>query len=408
MKFSIIVPAFNEEGSIEDLARRCAALDPAALAVESIEVIVVDDGSTDATAKKARAVDGVSVISHPGNRGYGAAIKTGFEHSHGDLLGFLDGDGTCDPAFFQTLLHELQERSLDCALGSRMHPGSKMPALRFLGNRFFRGLVSALGGEGVSDVASGMRVLRRDSLERFYPLPDGLHFTPAMSVRAILDPQITIGEIEMPYEERVGKSKLSVVGDGLRFLRVILETALTYRPLRMLGFTAGLFALFAAALLGLELGGPAAPLQFYIERNFIADWMVFRLMLVAVLLASSVFLITLGLVAQSLVGLINRESEAIPDEPGLRTAILDRLPLWGGLSIFAALLINKRPLVSYWQTGEIPGEFWVFPVVGGLFAIVGIELLAFWVVNQIAAQLRERERYRGRFADSAIKRNPTL
>ncbi|MFH2202527.1 MAG: glycosyltransferase family 2 protein [Elusimicrobiota bacterium] len=396
MIFSIVIPAYNEEGSVQEILRRSLAagghLVAAGAGVTEVEVILVSDGSSDRTEELARGIAGVKVIAYPHNRGYGAAIKTGFAAARGEWLSFLDADGTCDPEFFHELLAAAREEGLDVVLGSRMHPGSKMPPVRVLGNWIFRTIVNLIGESDVTDTASGMRILRRSALDRLAPLPDGLHFTPAMSVRAILDPELKIGERPMPYEERVGRSKLSVLRDGVRFLRVILETALTYRPLKFFGWAAAALALPAVLLLLLRLGGPTeAPVPFYISRGRIEDWMFFRLILTSVLFASSVFLLSLGLVAQSLVGIINHE-KAAPD--GWPRAVTDRFALWGALSLAAALVINKRPLLSYWRTGEIPAEFWVFPVAGALFVLIGLQLLAFYVVAGLSRLLWERERYR--------------
>jgi len=396
MKFSIIIPAYNEENAVEDILRRslksAEMLKSAGLGIEDVEIILVSDGSHDRTEERARKVSGIQVIAYPKNRGYGAAIKTGFEAAKGDWVGFLDSDGTCAPDFFKDLIEKGQKEGLDVVLGSRLHPGSKMPPVRVFGNVIFRTVVSLIAGEAVGDVASGMRVMRRDALDRLYPLPDGLHFTPAMSVRAILDPELKIGELPMPYEERVGRSKLSVVVDGLRFLSIILQTAITYRPALFFFFVAAALAAPAFGLLLLRLGAPtAAPVPFYIENQRIADWMLFRLILIMVLLATAVFLVSLGAVAQSLIRIINHEREGFP---GLAGKFMAGFPLWGILSLGAALFIVRRPLTHYWMDGTIPQFHWVFPVVAALFAIIGCEFLAFYVVSGIARLLWERERFR--------------
>jgi len=88
----------------------------------------------------------------------------------------LDADGTCDPGFFKELLQALVRQKRDIMMGSRLHPESRMPPVRYAGNWAFRTLVNAFGGPPVNDVASGMRVLRRSALTRLYPLPDGLGF----------------------------------------------------------------------------------------------------------------------------------------------------------------------------------------------------------------------------------------
>ena len=120
-------------------------------------------------------------------------------------------------------------------LGSRLGGDSEMPWLRRLGNRFFASMLTLFSARRVRDTASGMRVLRRSALPRLMPLPDGLHFTPAMSARAVLSGDLGIVEVGMPYRERAGQSKLKVWRDGLRFLRVIVEETLRHRPGRLLG-----------------------------------------------------------------------------------------------------------------------------------------------------------------------------
>src|SRR5438309_2266788 len=84
-------------------------------------------------------------------------------------------------------------------------------------------LLSLFSSARVRDTASGMRVLRRSSLRKLLPLPDGLHFTPAMSARGLMSRDLKIAEIDMPYHEREGKSKLRMMKDGTRFLKAIMD-----------------------------------------------------------------------------------------------------------------------------------------------------------------------------------------
>ena len=106
-----------------------------------------------------------------------------------------------------------------------MGRGSEMPLVRTSATASSPGSWARSSKRVVKDTASGMRVIRRDALENLYPLPDGLHFTPAMSARALLEDKLRLVEVPMPYAERVGRSKLSVVKDGIRFLTVILRAA---------------------------------------------------------------------------------------------------------------------------------------------------------------------------------------
>jgi glycosyltransferase involved in cell wall biosynthesis len=262
MTFLIAIPALNEEASIEAIIERSleARADITARSpITRVDITVVSDGSTDRTVSLARKYnDRINLIVFEENRGYGAAIQQAWLESDADLLGFLDADGTCDPKFFGDLAQALAVEGADVALGCRLNESSKMPPIRRAGNILFAGLLTVLSGRWVRDTASGMRVVRRDAYTRLRPLPTGLHFTPAMSARALLDrdAQVKLIEIDMPYHERVGDSKLKVGKDGLRFLNVITKTAIQYRPARVVTILG-----FATALAGGVALVLAAPIQ---------------------------------------------------------------------------------------------------------------------------------------------------
>jgi glycosyltransferase involved in cell wall biosynthesis len=268
---TIVIPALNEEEAIASTVERCLAACEEiqfAAGLELVELIVVSDGSTDRTAEIAESFDEVKLIVFEQNRGYGAAIKEGFRQGRGNLLGFIDADGTCDPRYFAQMCQAIVKDEADIALGSRMGPGSKMPAVRKLGNQMFASLLGLLCGQQVIDTASGMRVLRRRVLGLMYPLPDRLHFTPSMSARAMIN-GLRVVEIPMSYEERIGTSKLSVLGDGFRFLQTSFEGVLCYRPERlfMMGFSVCLIISFVLALY---------PLEYYTRFHRVEEWMIYR------------------------------------------------------------------------------------------------------------------------------------
>ena len=227
---SVVIPAYNEADGIAAIMERVLAVRPELAAVGvDLELVVVDDGSADRTAEIVAACPGARLVRHPTNRGYGAALKTGFNAARGDLLGFLDADGTYPPESFPDLCREALAGA-DLVVGSRRSGAeSEMPVVRRVGNLLWSNLVTLLGNHRVVDPASGMRVFRREALERLYPLPDGLNFTPVMSTRCIHE-ELKMVEVPIPYRERVGHSKLSVVGDGTRFLHSIVWTALSYNP----------------------------------------------------------------------------------------------------------------------------------------------------------------------------------
>ena len=112
---SVVIPALNEENGIDAILDRVLAQRAplAATGIDELEVIVVDDGSQDGTADRIRAYPDVRLIQHPVNRGYGAALKTGFNAATGDLLAFLDADGTYPPESFPTLCRAVEEQAAD-------------------------------------------------------------------------------------------------------------------------------------------------------------------------------------------------------------------------------------------------------------------------------------------------------
>ncbi len=273
MKLLIAIPALNEEKSIQSIIERCLSAKKDIVAnspASEVDITVVSDGSTDRTVELAsQFTDWIKLIVFKENRGYGAAIKEAWQQSDADLLSFLDADGTCDPRFFSQLCSAVICQNADVALGSRLNEESKMPWIRRVGNTLFAVILSVLSASRVRDTASGMRVVRRESLWKLLPLPDGMHFTPAMSARAVLSKDVRIVEIDMPYHEREGKSKLKAGKDGIRFLKTILETSFVYRPARPLAILGVLFLAIACALM-------AMPIAYYLRHHAVQEWMIYR------------------------------------------------------------------------------------------------------------------------------------
>ncbi len=254
MHFALVIPALNEEQAIADTLRRALASREKVLAqtpVEKMTVVFVNDGSTDRTQEivDQPEFDEVVKVRFEKNRGYGAAIKAGWQAVDAELVGFIDGDGTCDPDFCVNLVNRLEETKADVVLAGRLNPESQMPLIRKIGNIIFARLLGLVSGQDLTDSASGFRIVRRSSLKLMSPLPDGLHFTPAMSCICLLDPRLGIEEVPMPYKERVGRSKLSVVKDGFRFLFIILFSACCYSPIKtMIGASAIVGAMSGVAV----------------------------------------------------------------------------------------------------------------------------------------------------------------
>jgi glycosyltransferase involved in cell wall biosynthesis len=375
---SIVIPAYNEEDAIEEIVTRClAARGPITqkTGLGSVEVVVVDDGSKDRTRERASKFKEAKLISHPVNRGYGAALMTGFDNASGDYLSFLDADGTCDPLAFVDLYAALSAGRADMAVGNRLHEGSKMPKVREAGNRFYAAVISWLTGVPVGDSASGMRVFSRGLLPRLRPLPTGLHFTPAMTARAACM-GARIVESPIPYADRQGQSKLNVVADGLRFLSVILGIIFAYFPLRLFGPLGVFFGVVAAAY-GVE------PVRYYLEHHaLLLPDMIPRLLTIVTLTVCGLTALAFGLLAQRLSDIALGRPPGRLDDARLRLAAL----VSGLLLIVGGIALNSRVIVEYVTTRTIQTP-WVYVLVGGLAVISGTVLVCFGVTLGIVNHL---------------------
>jgi hypothetical protein len=383
---SVVIPAYNEEQGIADIIGRVLGVRGAlqGVGVDQLELLVVDDGSHDQTAQIAAGHAGVRLIRHPHNRGYGAALKTGFAQAAGELIGFLDADGTYPPEYFPQLCQAALTGS-DLAIGSRMAGAeSHMPLTRRVGNSFFAGLLSVIGRARVTDSASGMRVFRREILAALFPLPDGLNLTPVMSARALHE-QVRIAEVPIPYSERQGRSKLSVVRDGSLFLRSMVWTVLGYNPVRILGLL-GLGGVLFAALtaVGLALARLAGITQ-------LGPWGVAAVYAALVLGVTGVSVFSLGVTFNYLVALFHGR----PVRQGRFGQPLFKTPLerqfgWLGLAaVGLGLTLGGLSLGLSLRGWEI-ARLWLYLLGSALFVLMGVQLVISWVLSRVLEELSQQ------------------
>ncbi len=378
---SVVIPAYNEEHGIDAILERVLAQREALLAngVGDLEVIVVDDGSRDGTADRVLAIPGARLVRHTVNQGYGAALKTGFSEARGDLLAFLDADGTYPPEHVPNLCREALERDIDIVIGSRMlSRDSEMPLVRRIGNTIFASLLSLVGARRIWDSASGMRVLKRSALNSLYPLPDGLDFTPAMSTRALYE-DLRMVEVPIPYRERVGRSKLNVAKDGLRFFRSIMWTATLYNPLGIFG-AVGLLALLSALVLGFP------PVLYYLQNRSVPEDSIYRLMAVLVLSAAGVNVLAFALISRAIFNLLpGRRERRSPLPKPLQIGLA-----WIGLLLLLAGVGLMVPSGLEWlQTGHIT-HHWSYFAAGGTSILTGLQLTTWCVLLAMADDLTSR------------------
>lgn len=390
VQLTIVIPALDEEGAIASIIERCQASSPRIVAetgVDRVRIVVVSDGSTDRTAEIAQGYDGIEVVVFPKNRGYGAAIKAGWETGGGELLAFLDADGTCDPDYFIPMCRAALDDGQDVVLGCRMGADSEMPTVRRLGNTLYAVLLGFLSRRRVRDTASGMRVVRRTALPRLYPLPDGLHFTPAMSARALMDERIGIHEVDMSYSERVGESKLHVLRDGVRFLRVILSTVAYVRVSRL---TLPILAVLTLAALALI----AQPALFYAEHARLEEWMIYRILLSATLGTLAVTTLCLTVVTEHVSALTLMKYRALRDAARgpFRLENLRWVAVLGGLVWVVGLVLNLEGLGELLSTGEVEMH-WSRAMFGAFATINLAQLVGTLATLRIVEALSVRQPY---------------
>ena len=248
---SVVVPAYNEEQAIAaDLQSLQAEL---AGVPWTYELIVVNDGSADGTGPAARSVEGVRVIDHRRNRGYGAALKTGIRHATADIIVITDADGTYPPRYIPQLVECIQTGDCDMAVGARTGEDVKIPALRKPAKWFLTRLASFLAETPIPDLNSGLRAFRRSSLVPFLSiLPSGFSFTTTITL-AMLCSDLCVDYFPIDYLVRTGKSKIRPIRDTYNFITLVVKTICYFNPLKVFLPPSLLFVLGGSARLVYDL-----------------------------------------------------------------------------------------------------------------------------------------------------------
>lgn len=275
---SVVIPAKNEEASIGRVVGGVRDACPGA------EVIVVDDGSDDATGRVASEA-GAIVLRHPQSRGNGASVKKGARHASGDILVFLDADGQHDPQDIPRLLEPLAAGS-DLVIGARQS-GSQASVWRWFGNGLYNRIASWIVGQTIPDLTSGFRAARARPFREFlYLLPNGFSY-PTTSTMAFYRAGYVVSHVPIRAAQREGRSHIRLLRDGTRFLIIIFRVGTLYSPLKI-------FA--PASLLFLLLGGAYYAYTFLTVGRFTN--------LGALLFTSSVLIFLIGLVSEQITQLL--------------------------------------------------------------------------------------------------------
>jgi glycosyltransferase involved in cell wall biosynthesis len=283
---SVIVPAFNEGSAVAAVVSALRA------AAAWHEIIVVDDGSSDETGSHA-ATAGARIVSHPYNKGNGAAVKSGIRAASGEWILIIDADGQHHPADALRLVGHLGE--YDLVVGARTRETQATAARRW-GNDLLNALASYLAERRIPDLTSGFRAARRRALIEFlHLLPNGFS-TPTTTTLAFLRAGYNVRFEPIEARQRTGESKIRLASDGAKFFLILLKVVTIFSPLRI--FVPLSVATFA---LGLVYGVGNFVVQSRIPNGAV------------LLLMFSVMLFLVGLVSEQIATL--RFQGAPPDEP---------------------------------------------------------------------------------------------
>jgi glycosyltransferase involved in cell wall biosynthesis len=233
--YTVVIPARNEAGGLARLLPTLTKHVP-----QGSEIVVVNDGSEDATASACIA-HGVRLLSHPYPKGNGAAIKTGARAAKGDVLIFMDADGQHKPEDIPALLEKFAE-GYDMVIGARQD-GSQAGLHRAVANDIFSRFASWMVMQPIADLTSGFRVVRAARFRQFlYLLPNGFSY-PTTITMSFFRAGYSVAYVPINSPRRVsGSSHIHPMRDGLRFLLIIIKVGTLFSPLKLfLPVSAGFF-----------------------------------------------------------------------------------------------------------------------------------------------------------------------
>lgn len=224
---TVLIPAFNEEESITSTVEAIRKFEPY---VRALEIIVINDGSSDRTGEIARGLP-VTLLEHEINSGYGAALKYGLRSARHDFILIADADGTYPLEDIPRLLAEAQNYAM--VVGARTGAVVQVPTLRKPGKWIITRLAEYLSNRKIPDLNSGFRIFRKDVAIRYIELyPDGFSFTTTITL-AMLTNQYPVKFIPINYHKRVGKSSIKPLRDFTNFTILIIRICAYFKPLNV-------------------------------------------------------------------------------------------------------------------------------------------------------------------------------
>jgi len=242
MKVSFIVPAYNEEKAAPEAVRELRDFLKKLDGVE-FEIIVVNDGSTDRTGEVLREIEGIKLIEHLYNKGYGASLKTGVKNAKFDWVFFFDADGQAKPEEISKLLKYIGD--FDMVIGSRLN--KKASFLRKPGRAFLHWLANYLADFKIPDLNCGFRVVKKEKIREFWHLlPDSFSLTTTLTL-AFLKSGLNIKYVPIEVNKRAGGKSIVKVKHAFKTFFLIFRTIMLFSPLRVFIPAAGFLFLLGTA-----------------------------------------------------------------------------------------------------------------------------------------------------------------
>lgn len=228
-KISIIIPALNEADGIVPTLTRVKEI--ATKEMWDLELIVVDDGSTDSTGELAKK-EGAIIVRHPRNGGYGLSLQDGIRVSTADLIAITDADGTYPIEELPKLVSMIDE-GYDMAVGARTGAEYRQSWWKYPARIAFRLLAEYVAGRRIPDINSGLRVMRREKLMPHYTNTCyGFSFTTSITLIFFLCGYF-VGYTPIPYAARIGKTKVRHLWDTLRTGQIMVSVIIRYNPIKL-------------------------------------------------------------------------------------------------------------------------------------------------------------------------------
>lgn len=278
---SLVIPAYNEEQAIAETVRTARSVMEAANLLPC-EIVVVDDGSQDQTAARAREA-GAKVVSHVQNFGYGRSLKDGIAAAQYDTIAISDADGTYPLSEIPTLLKRYKA-GFDMVVGARTGRHYHESLLKSPMRKILQWLVEFTAGRSIPDINSGLRIFSRNTIMPYYRhLCDTFSFTTSATLAYMMTGR-SVAYVPISYGERVGKSKVRLFRDSMRTLQYIVEAIAYYNPLKLFLICSWACVAFAVALIPFAIIFRIATLFMLSAGSLLVAMLIFSMGLLAILL----------------------------------------------------------------------------------------------------------------------------